>query len=743
MSEFESITLKNFNSVGTGKGPIGRNRKFDGLNFSFAPDEKIIEIVEVRAGRTSFSPPRKELGTGYSFNGKTITLLGSSQLHIKVEFVREVSQEEFEASAPPQLVEFQQKLLASFGTPAKAAVENAKIKNKLGNSSVFNNPGEIFGGFKGLSAGAKPTKDFVDRCRPALLLEGAADGSADKQSAQTTNLSNLFKKTNMKTQNLNKVVICQGSRAEIQDELKKNTTLNTGKLKAEMQKILPAGLTSKIIRKAEEQTTDKQLGKTPQDNITTKQVEVISARAKQLLNAGFNLNPKGLMPAAGRTGSNIFANFLGKVKNITSGSSPDITKALKGIPEGVVPPAGTTVPNLIEGTNELTGKISVNTNTNKLVDKGSLIPTTVAPTNVSKIGVGKSAWDGFNTRSANYEFEIVETLDELRDEFENSQRCQAINENAISVCVVSWTTDELWPMDAGQMHEAYRDNDLEEKIQAQIDNGKSATEAAALARLDLEKLNSKIAGIQPHYIIRPDGVIQRGRPIDEVRDQSYDPFGLNGVNVAVVAGQKNPPNAEQALQLENFLGVLYQALPGCSILGDYEIFPDYLGPGLDVAAIRDKFGKVNLINNPDLIVGGEEVPSRKELAFVIPDEVAKTTKTANKEVEAFSFNKLAEKFERIDEVTGEELPPDLEKDTADMKDALAKIQSGEIDIQDNINNSFAKGKDDLAKQIGESNVQSISKIKDSFAGKFDKNLSNLKVGGIDKITSNIKNIFGG
>ena len=756
MSEVTAITLKKIPDAiagpGRGKGPLGKLRTFDGQTFQFGPEDNIIEIVSVRAGKNGLASSRKYQDTDFSFTGKTLRLYKGPHLYIRVEFVREITQEQFEASAPAELVEFQKVMLGSIGGDLKATAESEKMKNLLGESPMFNNPGEIFGGFKGLGGGAKPTKDFVKRCRPVMLQQGTADGSADAVSAQVSNLTTLFGMSDLKTNNLNKVCISQGSRNEIFNELKRNTRMPNSKLKLEMKNILPAGLTSKLISVAEKQVNDKSAGKNPQTNIVKSVKREIKAKSKETNNAGFNFNPDGLIPNAGAPGANVFAHMLGKLKGVFSSKAGDMKTSLPGVASGIKIPKGVTVPNLIEGKNEETGTFSLNTNISKLVNKGNLTPK-MAPTNVKEPKKTAAKFNGFST-PANYEFEYIETLDELKDEFEDSKRFQSIDNNAITAVTVGWVGDEytkkltrmhgsIKKIDARVLHQESIAIDRETEIQRMKDTGLDTAKAVERANLGF-KLNPINYGIMSHYIINSDGTLQRGRPVDVTRPEEYVEFDDTGgrdpiVNVLIVAGETIPVSAAQHKTLKNFLEVVYSVLPGVDIHGHYELNKQMTGPGVDMAALRDALGKSNTIEFPK----DASFPTRKEIAFVIPKEVAKTTPTANKKVEAFSFKNLSKKYEYINEETGEVEERDAEKDFAAAKAELDKVLSGEIDIQENMDKAYAENKGSLAKSIGEENVAKFTKIKDTAGGSFNDLIKRINTKESDLKISDLKTkIFG-
>ena len=74
-----------------GIGPIGKNRRFNGTVFSFAPEDKgrITKIIEVRAGANSLSQSLLQQGIGYTFNGTSVRLVNGGVNYLRIEFERE------------------------------------------------------------------------------------------------------------------------------------------------------------------------------------------------------------------------------------------------------------------------------------------------------------------------------------------------------------------------------------------------------------------------------------------------------------------------------------------------------------------------------------------------------------------------------------------------------------------------------------------------------------------------------
>ena len=206
-----------------GDKPRGANElsTWNGVTLNIGRPEKIASLIKVQVAQSqskgkgltnNFITLTQDAPGGYAYNGASISLTNFHNT-IKVTYNEpEQTQAGFEASSTDGMIAFQKIMISELGNPLKGSAETLKIQEVTGNSSSFNSIGAVLGGFKGLTGGAKPTKDFVKRVRLAQLQPGAVDGSADKTSSQTTALTTLFKKNNLSsTGNLNKVVLLVAS----------------------------------------------------------------------------------------------------------------------------------------------------------------------------------------------------------------------------------------------------------------------------------------------------------------------------------------------------------------------------------------------------------------------------------------------------------------------------------------------------------------------------------------------------
>lgn len=166
-------------------------------------------------------------------------------------------------------------------------------------------------------------------------------------------------------------------------------------------------------------------------------------------------------------------------------------------------------------------------------------------------------------------FGYVDSLEELFAEFKNIKR-------EVTEIVVHWT-------------ETYTNKDLSAE--------------------DLDKMQN---GISYHYVIRRDGTIQRGLPVNQqgnhvqgIHDQkSIAVIFVGGLNVA--SGAKDATQFKSAASLtrsqinsfESICGAFYRSYPGGQIIGHSDISSDHLDPGFDVRAYcKAVFNKDSLFDN--------------------------------------------------------------------------------------------------------------------------------------------------
>jgi N-acetylmuramoyl-L-alanine amidase len=191
-----------------------------------------------------------------------------------------------------------------------------------------------------------------------------------------------------------------------------------------------------------------------------------------------------------------------------------------------------------------------------------------------QIGFNHYLWSGVNTQ--NNLFTYVSSYEELESEFSSSTR-------EITEVVVHWTeTFTNANLSAEQIHDAHN----------------------AVGH----------DGIGYHYVIRRDGSLQRGRPLDQVGEHTTTNGHNNySIGLAFVGGlnvstsQFGSEEFSQAASLtrvqfntfRKFLQAFYGRFSGGQVLGHNDIDPNELDPGFDVIDYcYTVFGKFSMFQDP-------------------------------------------------------------------------------------------------------------------------------------------------
>jgi N-acetylmuramoyl-L-alanine amidase len=140
-----------------------------------------------------------------------------------------------------------------------------------------------------------------------------------------------------------------------------------------------------------------------------------------------------------------------------------------------------------------------------------------------------------------------------------------------------------------------------------------ATETYTNANIGSEEIHLRhkeaghTKGIQYHYVIRRDGRLQRGMPLDQVSDASnVRGHAQNCVDIVLVGGVNVPSEADNPLEnlssqsftqvqmktLEALMETFYHHAPGGQIFGHNELDENVEDPYFDVISfVENKFGK--------------------------------------------------------------------------------------------------------------------------------------------------------
>ena len=180
-----------------------------------------------------------------------------------------------------------------------------------------------------------------------------------------------------------------------------------------------------------------------------------------------------------------------------------------------------------------------------------------------------------------------------------------------------------------------------------------STNASVEAAATINRSNLKY-GIQPHYVINRNGDLQRGRPIDEIRNAEYSKFNLSGLKIVFVATEKTPPNQSQYETFDMFVNEWFKVFPGNDVIGDYEIDNEYSGPGFNVKdRINSKYKKSFIIDDPSSL---NEMPSKVAQSITKPKIISKAS---NSGIKSIDFNKINKDIQT--ELASEEFKNNLAK----------------------------------------------------------------------------------
>ena len=199
------------------------------------------------------------------------------------------------------------------------------------------------------------------------------------------------------------------------------------------------------------------------------------------------------------------------------------------------------------------------------------VPASISSNSTTVAGIPASA----NSGSGEYSFTLVTSMEELEAELRSATR-------EITEAVIHWSENFIDQPNIGaeQIHEVHRQKGF--------------------------------SGCAYHYIIRRDGRIQRGRPLNQEGSHAPD-YGHNqySIGIAHIAGfncVSGTPDPERYLSAESisdpqwaaqkaFLEVFYRVFPAGQVLGHYQCSDLGLAdPGFDVDDyILNTFNKKNVV----------------------------------------------------------------------------------------------------------------------------------------------------
>lgn len=564
--------------------PIERAQKTSFITLSKKPIEVV--SVQVRTAGTNF------FGNTYSYTltDKTIYLKKVYE-EIKVDYNTQ-EQSGYDPGIQKNFLNGQTSFFGSninIGALTTAGTTASSQRNSVEVSKNGSVLGLNVGGLVSLSENAQERTTTTDEPVVSVLTDTVTGVNLSKTSTNKNDISTLT-----------------------------GTTATDGFLSATITTGSPSGLNSALEtegippskRKAALQESSTQPDVVEEVTVTTNPFsKITSSFGNQLIKTittqnNFLGNPVGSLKLGSLGGfglgglgipkTNMLGALVGKLLGIPGANK--IGDIVPGNPPGVTVPTGINPPsNIIETTG--------NTNISSTVKNTNVIPANVQNTSTPvNTKATTSEWEGWlsTTDNSTYKFEFVGGPEELKSEFVNSAR-------EITTMVVHWSrtfSNLNWgSKEIGFMHtswQSYKDN---------LPPGTTASQRL----IDL----GIYSGLQYHYIIKKDGSIERGRPID-IESRVAAGFAKYAVHVAFVAGYTCPngtPNKENFLssssitpeQWKSFREVVKTFDEAKNGAGEFVGFNQFAkrinfakGPGFDVPEyMLSEYNKVSLYNEKD------------------------------------------------------------------------------------------------------------------------------------------------
>lgn len=508
------------------------------------------------------------------------------------------------------------KILADAAKNKRAAKEGTVIGSAVGTSK---------GGFTSLSASVNETLGKTDEPVVAILGEDVPGITVKKTSTQASSLSTLTGKT--VSDGLLNAVIASGNPNGINAVLVDTLGTTQSQANAALKEVSaePTFVESSIT---------EDIGGT-----LVNDAEKISKKLMETLK-----NPFASTQIFGSLGLP-FGNILGAITSLLVDRKPQqaIGEVVPSLPINAEVPEITPA-NIIDADGS--------TNFRKVVEEDKPLPSNVQNSIPTYVIGGDSAKFKYPLPD-NYVFTEVGGVEELEQELRNESR-------NISTAVVRWSESYIYDhLDAHDLHKEH----IKFILQSHSDGG-----GTFIAHT--QKGGAFTPGILWHYIIRKDGVIQRGRPLGI---GSYFPgSGFNNlseltVQIGFIAGydsSKRDPGARLTSQsispiqwksFNSFLDSFYKAIPGGQVYGWNELVDtSSASPGFPVSSyISSRYGKINLDPNKQ-----SNVLSKSKIATSVAPSVKEPSRTISREDSFFKTPEIESSITTpINTTTGDREPP--------------------------------------------------------------------------------------
>lgn len=573
---------------------IQKARNTNTITLQFTPIK--INSVVVRAAPGTLGTNAR----GYKLSGKTITL---KKVHgeITVDYDYDLAEnpEGLKKYAAFSKQAFGQDLtaltIANSTKELNTAAQTAKTKRAAVEGTVIGvDVNKILGGFQSLSANISEGDKETDETVVTLLVDDVPKITV-KKNLESTDQGDLLSLTGVTSTGgqLNATVVT-GNPKGIEAALTEVIGAKKSLTKDALQQV--SAVPAEVSVAIEEDI--------PND-VMVKSEKIARKTMSDLKNPFKAINPTtNLQDPFGSLGidfGNILGAVLGNKLNVPQVSNfgdqiPSLPDGFQ-LPEGAVPPPPVFTIN---------GSTNIGENLREATPLPDAVTNTEPP-----LRLGSSTSEFTYPLSGDYVFEEVGGKEELEAELRKVKR-------DITTLVVRWTkTYTNQAMDAYDLH---------------------AEHTASLIKLygAAEFLKDReSAGIQYHYVIRRDGVIQRGRPLElKVKDETGGDKNVvnHSVQIAFVGGYNGvsgTPNARltadsytpsQWEAYDSFLDAWYSAYPGGQVLGQNDIVPESSGPGFDVGLyVSGKYKKTNVTETK--VLSTRELNSQPSPAPVAPSRV--------------------------------------------------------------------------------------------------------------------------
>jgi len=617
----------------------------------------------------------------------TVVELDRFYAKVKVTYVRSFTRAEVEAAIGKDAADALAAQSSQMEAQSKELIKDLQF-DKMNLEGVSNKNFAESGGMKGIMDFVKKNHTITKRPLLAKATENLGDGSAKGSSNQMGSIASIT--GSPKAFGFLKKITTQFNSSANKKITKKTFPKFTEK---QLNKI-----SSSVALNASKAEVSLQPDNDPKTKASAELVKVYKTKLKNNLNnAGSKLDTSSPFGGIGRPGANMFAQLMSKARGIVGTGSGDIFEKVEASqfnPEKFK--------NFID--------TNLETNVRSNVSVGDTIKAN--PSNIQTTTSAADGFKGFNTASS-YEFKKIASLEELIGKFENSSRRKSTGLDKFGCIIFGWTKHLVGApskVDAAEIHRLTKIYDRNNLI-----NTLGSTEQAD-SRISIKP---REYGIQAHFVILRNGDIQEGRPLNLTRNKDYSQFALSGVKVVFVASDTSPVTTKQMDSFNIMIKAWLTITKGSGqVFSDFEIDPEYDGPGFDAKEVVKSIHDVEfLISSPSDL---EEIPDPKQLAMTKPNKIAQATKGGSFPKDLNNLDK--EIARRIESEA-------FQKDTENAKNVFQNETGNAISgMNDKIDELSAAGKlpEGISKALKDSKISNLEGLVKGSGGKIDSIVNSLQ-----------------